>query len=334
VTAEAGRAAIRVSVVIPTYRRPELLRRCLDALTSQDFDARDYEVIVVDDEPSSATRETVEAYACRPEAADAPAIRYLARHPDRRGPAAARNLGWRSARGAVIAFTDDDCIPQNGWLRAGVSAIEHGADAVTGRLVVPRPDCPTDYERTIGQLEDSPFVTANCFYRREVLDRLGGFDERFTTAWREDSDLYFSAMESGFRTVRAPGAVVVHPVRAARWGVSIRDQWKSKFNALLYGKHPKLYREQIQRPPPLRYLGIVLALLVTLAGLGVRARRVAAIGGLAWVLQTLAFTRLRLRGTSRRPAHILEMLMTSMVIPPLSLYWRIRGAVQFRVWFL
>lgn len=325
---------IRISVVVPTYRRPDLLARCLDALSRQDLHPSEYEVIVVDDEPSARVRRVVEAHACAPRGVEGPRVRYRARHPDRRGPAAARNLGWRSARGEVIAFTDDDCIPEPGWLRAGLAAVERGADAVMGRLIVPRPDCPTDYERMIGRLEDAPFVTANCFYRRGVLERVGGFDERFTTAWREDSDLYFKTIEAGFHTVKAPGAVVTHPVRPVPWGVSIREQRKSRFNALLYRKHPRLYREQIQRRPPLRYLGIVLALITTLAGLGARSRQLAGAGALAWLLQTLAFARMRLRGTNRRPGHVLEMLATSAVIPPLSLYWRLRGALQFRVWFL
>ena len=88
-SADATPEAVRVSVVVPTYRRPELLARCLDALLRQDLDTDDYEVLVVDDEPSLAAREVVESYRCRPHTGETPALRYLARHPDRRGPAAA-----------------------------------------------------------------------------------------------------------------------------------------------------------------------------------------------------------------------------------------------------
>src|SRR4051794_39381252 len=97
---------ILVSVVVPTCRRPELLARCLAALVASDFDPSAFEVLVVDDATSGATREQVDQAA----ALARPAIRYLA-NAGTRGPAAARNVGWRAARGGIIAFTDDDCIP-------------------------------------------------------------------------------------------------------------------------------------------------------------------------------------------------------------------------------
>src|SRR5690606_9187186 len=144
----------RASVVVPTYRRPGMLARCLAALFTQGLDPSHFEVIVVDDEPAEATRRVVE-YAAhvlaterapapatgegagpRPESAG-PAVRYIANRGPR-GPAAARNLGWRAARGEIIAFTDDDCIPSAGWLRAGLAALEAGADGARGHIVVPR----------------------------------------------------------------------------------------------------------------------------------------------------------------------------------------------------
>src|SRR5690606_30571680 len=115
----------------------------------------------------------------------------------RHGPAAARNVGWRAARCEVVAFTDDDCIPDPGWLAAGTRAVEQGFAAATGRVVVPLPDAPTDYERDAAGLARAEFVTANCFCRRSVLEALGGFDERFSAAWREDSDLHFALLRAG-----------------------------------------------------------------------------------------------------------------------------------------
>ena len=159
------------------------------------------------------------------------------------------------------------------------------------------------------------------------------FDERFTMAWREDSDLYFTLLEGGGRFAYAADAVVIHPVRAAPWGVSLREQRKSRFNALLFRKHPRLYRERIQPGPPWRYYGTAGALVAAVA-LAVRGRRMAgAMAGAAWLLQTAAFCRRRLRGTARTPGHVAEMIVTSAVIPPLSVFWRLAGAVRYRVWF-
>lgn len=315
-----------VSVVVPTCRRPNLLERCLSALVTQSFPHAASEIIIVDDAPDAATRAVVERAA-----AGARPVRYLATS-GKRGPAAARNIGWRAAAGGLIAFTDDDCIPDRDWLLHGVRTCGTDVTGVQGRVVVPRPAVPTDYERTIAWLEDAEFVTANCFCRREALERLGGFDERFTAAWREDSDLYFSLLERGARLVYQPGAVVVHPVRVARWGVSIREQRKTMFNALLFKKHPDLYRKTIQSRPPWRYYAAVTALVVAL-GSALAGSLPFALAAGAWLGITGTFCRDRLRDTRRSPGHVLEMAVTSAVIPPVSLFWRLYGAVRYRVRF-
>src|SRR4051794_10076678 len=243
------------SVVVPSYRRPDLLDRCLGALAVQDFHPAACEIIVADDAGSEATRRQVDGWAGR----TAIAIRY-ATPAGAHGPAAARNAGWRAARGRFVAFTDDDCIPDPRWLAEGAAAFEGGAAAVAGRVVVPLPERPTDYERDAAGLEAAEFVTANCLVRRDALEAVGGFDERYAAAWREDSDLQFTLLERGFPIARAPRAVVVHPVRPAPWAVSLRQQRKSLFNALLYKKFPERYRRQIQPSPPWNYYTIVAAL--------------------------------------------------------------------------
>ena len=322
----------RISVVVPTYRRPDYLARCLDALLAQDLDPTAYEVIVADDARSEATRRQVRCWADRA-GTSGRTLRYLA-VTGAHGPAAARNAGWRTAHGAIVAFTDDDCIPRSCWLRAGLAAFDGGAAGLAGRVVVPSMRNPSDYEHNAALLETAEFVTANCFYRRDALEAVGGFDESFAAAWREDSDIFFTLLERGARLASAPDAIVVHPIRAAQWGVSVRQQRKSLYNALLYKKHPMLYRQRIQPAPPWHYYGIVGALLAALAGLlaGWWACVLAGVG--AWLLLTARFCLRRLRDTSHAPRHVAEMAVTSAVIPPLALFWRLRGALKFRVLFL
>ena len=322
-----------VSVVVPTYRRPELLDQCLAALVRQEFDPREFEVIVADDAASCETHEQVERWARRSRGEAGPAIRYVpvcGAH----GPAAARNRGWQAARGDIIAFTDDDCLPDAGWLASGLAAMKPGVDALSGRLVMPLDGVPTDYERNAAQLQDAGFVTANCFCRRDLLEALDGFDERFDKAWREDSDLQFRIEEAGGVIAFAADAVVVHPIRRAGWGISLRQQSKSQYNALLYKLHPQQYRQQIQRSAPWRYYAILAALAVGIGGI-LGGRRKLSLGGLiVWLGLTGRFCADRLAGTSRAPSHIVEMAVTSALIPPLSVFWRLRGAVRYRVWFL
>jgi cellulose synthase/poly-beta-1,6-N-acetylglucosamine synthase-like glycosyltransferase len=282
-----------VSVVVPTCGRPELLQRCLDALERQTLPRERYEVIVSED----ARRE---------------------------GPATARNRGWRQARAPIVAFTDDDTEPDADWLRLGLAAFAPGVDAACGRVVMPISTPPTDYERDAQGLERAEFVTANCFLRKSALERVGGFDERFRLAWREDSDLHFKLLRAGLRIVREPRALVVHPVRPAPWGVSIRQQKKVMFDALLFREHRDLYRARIRATPRWDYYLTVGTLL----------------GGLfypplflLWLFFTVKFFLQRIKGASRRPAHVAEMLVTSAVIPPLSVFWRLVGALRFRVPF-
>lgn len=323
---------VAVSVVVPTYLRPDLLDSCLGALVRQDFTASNFEIIVTDDAVSKQTRAQVGRWAARV-GPNGPCVRYLA-VTGAHGPAAARNAGWRAARGEIIAFTDDDCLPDPGWLTAGLAALDSHLSGVTGRVVVPVTEPPTDYERDAANLGRSWFVTANCFYRRSALESVGGFDERFEVAWREDSDLWFRLANRGHMLVAAPDAVVVHPVRQARWGSSLAQQRKSMYNALLYKKHPGLYRQYIQPAPPWRYYLILAALLGALTA-WIRGRRWAMRFSLfTWAALTLSFSARRLSDTSHSAGHVLEMLVTSALIPLLSVFWRLRGACKFRVWFL
>ncbi len=321
--------SVRASVVVPTYRRPDLLRRCLAALAAQDLDPAAYEVVVADDAAGPDTRALVEEQARRGPVR----LRYVP-VTGRHGPAAARNAGWRCAEGEVIAFTDDDCVPDPGWLSAGLDAFADGVSGVWGRIVMPLPPAPTDYEKNESGLESAECATANCFYRREALEAAGGFDERFTAAWREDSDLFFTLLEQGRTLVRAPKAVVVHPVRPAPWGVSLRQQRKSQFNALLYKKHPRLYRERIPAASPRHYYLILTVLLVALGCVVGGHPAWTVVPAAVWLVLTARFCARRLRGTSHAPGHVAEMVVTSALIPPLSVFWRLWGAVRFRVWFV
>ena len=318
--------AIKVSVVVPTYKRPDLLRRCLDALVAQDLDAADYEVIVADDAADLATRELVEALGAIPQ------IRYVAVQ-GAHGPAAARNRGWRAAVAPIIAFTDDDTVPTPQWLRTGIDSLTDEVAGLAGRIVVPLPETPTDFERNMAGLEQAEFATANCFYRRSALEAVGGFDERFTSPWREDADLFFTLTERGYRLATAPDAVVVHPLRPGSWAVSLRQQRQNIFDALLYKKHPELYRRRIPRSG-WRYYRIAAAMMAVAGAALAGAPLLALLGASAWAAMTSQFLLQRLAGTSRAPRHVAEMLLTSVLIPPVAIFWRLRGAVKYRVAFL
>ncbi|CAB3786950.1 glycosyltransferase [Paraburkholderia fynbosensis] len=324
-------ARMDVSVVVPTYRRPALLAACLRALCEQDYPADRYEIIVCDDGPDEATRACVARFAAA-QAARGLTVRYVP-VTGSQGPAGARNAGWQQARSPLIAFTDDDTLPDRHWLTAGVGALAPGVAAASGKIVVPLPDSPTDYEADASGLERAEFATANAFVARKFLVSTGGFDERFTSAWREDSDLQFTLMQAGGEIVRATDAVVVHPVRPAHWGVSIAQQKKSQFDALLYKKHPHLFRTRIRATPPLLYYAILCAALTALFAVPAGHMTIALTALIVWLALTGYFSVMRLHGRDRSWRHVAEMAWTSVPIPFLSIYWRLYGAFRFKVFF-
>jgi GT2 family glycosyltransferase len=329
--AAAGRPF--VTVVVPTCGRPQLLSRCLAGLVEQRFDPSGFEIIVVDDTPNYKTREVVIDWA-EHTACGGPAIKYIASQGPH-GPAAARNQGWHAARGSIIAFTDDDTVAQTDWLENGLRAFRRGdVEAAWGRIVMPLDHAPTDYELDAKNLERAEFVTANCFCLKTVLERLDGFDERFRFAWREDADLYFRLLGINANVAHVPEAVVVHPIRPAGWGVSLRQQRKILFDALLFKKHPELYRQKIRSTPRWDYYITVLALLACVSATVLDAPAIAAAAAGVWCVLTVRFCVMRLRPTVKTPAHVGEMIITSALIPPFAVFWRIVGAFRFRVRFV
>jgi GT2 family glycosyltransferase len=320
----------RISVIVPTYRRAQLLARCLAALAAQTLAPADYEIIVVHDGRGPEQVRRVAAQAWRLCAAR---VRYF-ELPRRRGPAAARNFGWLRAHSEIVAFTDDDTVPDRAWLENSLAAFTANVDAGWGRLVMPLGTTPTDYELDAAALATAPFVTANCFCRRRVLEQLGGFDERFERAWREDSDLHFRLLESGARVARFDDALVVHPIRPAPWGVSLLQQKKIQFDALLYKKHRELYRRLVRKHARWDYYATVAALGTCAAAALSGMPSVALAAGGVWAALTARLCAARLARSAKTPSHVAEMLVTSIGIPLAAVFWRARGAIRFRVLFL
>ncbi len=202
----------RCSVVVPTHRRPGQLVACLEALSRADYSRERFEVIVVDDGGG------LEADGLRQRFRGALELR-LARQP-RLGPAAARNVGARMARGELLVFTDDDCIPDPGWL--GTLArryLEQPNDAVGGHTANALRSNPystasqliidAGYAHYNGAVSGARFLTSNnlAVPRRAFL-AVGGFDPSLWTS--EDRDLCERWTNSGRRMAYEPRAVVAH----------------------------------------------------------------------------------------------------------------------------
>ncbi|MCP9947471.1 glycosyltransferase [Actinomadura madurae] len=158
-----------ITVVIPTLGR-ESLRLTLHALLAAPGDGAGpapREIIVVDDRPAPGAPLPLPPSA-------GPEIRVI--RSGGRGPAAARNAGWRAATTPWVAFLDDDVVPEPGWparLAADLAALPPEAAGSQGRVTVPLPDDrpPTDWERNTAGLADADWITADMAYRHRVLAR-------------------------------------------------------------------------------------------------------------------------------------------------------------------
>jgi glycosyltransferase involved in cell wall biosynthesis len=288
-----------VSVVVSTFNRPARLARLLSSLRDQDLAADEFEVVVVDNGSDGATAEVIAHEAARPGLQ----LRRV-RHEVTLGPAGGRNSGWRLARAPLVAFTDDDCAADRGWLTAGLRAHARHPGAVIQGITRPDPreledDGPLSRTVRVDSLGPQ-YEACNIFYPRELLEALGGFDERFgTLPAGEDTNLAWRAIERGASTVLAGEALVFHSVErvgiagmlrfAGRWGAATR----------LFAEHPRtrsmLYRQLfwnvwhyllwrsllgLLAPPPLRRLILARHLLEL-------RRRARAEGGAAWLIPFL-----------------------------------------------
>lgn len=318
-----------VSVVLPTCGRVDLLDRCLDAIMRQTLDGRRFEVIVVDDIPRHNTRQLVAVW--RASAGErGPDLKYLPTN-GAQGPAAVRNLGWHSARAPIVAFTEDDTVPSPSWLKHGLNAFTDNVDAVTGRVEVPPTGALTGYQRDTRRLGHAEFSTVNCFCRRSILEKVGGFDERFHAGWPDD--FHFRLIKIHATIARTQHAVVVHPARAVAWGASVWQLRHLAFDALLFKTHPQLYRQKIRATPAWGHYATVAALATCLVGIGAGSTAIALLSAATWTVMTALLCGKRLRGTSRSPSHVTEMIVTSALIPPVAVFWRLAGAIRFRVRF-
>jgi hypothetical protein len=305
-----------VDVVVPTTGRPSLAR-LLAALAAGSGPLPE-RVVLVDDRPG-ARRVLVADGDVPGRLAD----RLVVVLAGGCGPAAARNAGWRAGLAPWVAFLDDDVLPTAGWL-AGLARdldVEPDVWGSQGTLRVPLPTGrrPTDWERQVAGLADARWATADMAYRRDALERVGGFDERFRRAYREDADLAIRMRRAGGRLVRGT-RVSLHPVAPAPALVSLRRQAGNRDDVRMWRLHGPGWRQAAGAPPgraPRHAVTTGLLLLAAVALLGGR-RRVGAAAGLAWAGATAEFALARVRPGPRTAHEVGVMAATSVAIPPLA----------------
>ena len=254
-----------------------------------------------------------------------------------RGPAAARNLGWRAGESPWVVFLDDDVVPAPGWAQAlgeDVAARDARVAAVAGTVRVPRSDDgpPTDWERQVLALERARWVTADMAVRREVLERLGGFDERFPRPYREDADLGLRIAEGGW-SIAQGGRVTLHPIgRAGPW-VSVRRQVGNRDDALMRRLHGADWRRRTGAGAGrLRaHAAVVAAALGGAVAAIARRRAPAAVLGLGATAGIAEFAWRRIEPGPRDAREVATMAVTSAAIPFAAVWHRTAATLRLLV---
>jgi HAD superfamily hydrolase (TIGR01662 family) len=309
-----------VTIVIPTTGRPSL-ERLLESIAADRGDW-DGAVIAVDDRrrrPAPVTR--------RPWVTVVPG--------PARGPAAARNAGWRAAATEWVAFLDDDVVLPRGWFGDLFADLSEAGDAAgtQGFVRVPLPDDrrPTDWERNVAGLETAPYATADIAYRRAALAAVGGFDERFRRAYREDSDLAVRLLRTGARIERGRRHAL-HPVGPARWTKSVTAQSGNADDVRMAALHGRRWRMLAQAPAGRhrRHAAVTAAAVLAAAATLLRRRRLGAAAAAGWLIGTAELAWARISPGPRTRSEVAAMLATSAAIPPAATAQRLRGVVESR----
>jgi GT2 family glycosyltransferase len=238
----------QISVVMATHERPQRLARALAALRTQSISADAYEVVVVDDGSGPDTTGVLRQHQA---GGDGPALTVLRQDPAR-GPAAARNLGWATARAPLVAFTDDDCEATPGWLEALIEISAAHPGAIVQGPTTANPDERDGYGPFSHTLENDTlgrgYETANILYPRALLEQLGGFDAEAFSHAGEDTDLAWRALGRGASAAWAPDALMYHAVTHLGPRGKLRAALRWENAMLAYKRHEGLRRT--------RYFGV------------------------------------------------------------------------------
>ena len=285
-----------VSVVIPTFARPKILRACLQGIANLQFDRTQLEVIVVDDGSPERVPEVIAEFRDRLQ------VRLLTQR--RAGPGAARNAGVGIAAGRYLAFIDDDCVPAPDWLT--ILADELARDdrrllggridnALTGNPFSDASDRIGRfvYQYYLGESAKERFFTANNMaLSAERFRAIGGFDTTIPSATAEDKEFCDRWQAGGLELAHVPRAVVhhAHQLGFARFlrqhfnygrgilsfrltrrqrtprGTILPESWRF-YRDLLTSP----LREPNQRPAWRAFALVAVAQLATLAGAGRQA---------------------------------------------------------------
>ena len=221
----------KISVVVPAYNRQELLKKTIEALGGQSIPKNIFEVLIVHGSDTEVGK------LCRNAAENAP--NFSCFYCGSESPSKKRNIGIRNARGAIVAFTDDDCIPDRGWLEEIIGVFEKNPGIAGVEGITYTEGKRELYSNAPVNLKGGLFPTCNLSFRKGILEKIGGFDESYRF-YREDTDIAFRAMDFG-EIIFCGKARVFHPQRKVGLMRPIETLGLLKEDVRLFRKLPEKY---------------------------------------------------------------------------------------------
>jgi len=235
-----------ISIIVPAYNCEHTIESCINALLQQDYPKDQYEIIIVDNNSKDNSAKLIKKYP----------VTYLMQDQIQTSYAS-RNCGLEKAKGDIIAFTDSDCTPMKSWLNKAIKGFsEDHIGCVAGEI---QANASKNYieefiasKNTLAQsiTMNSPFLpfpqTANAFYRRDVFDQIGLFEEKWATggdgelAWRMQ-------LNTKYKIKYIPESLVLHSHRSTlksmfaqkvKWGIARTNRY-SKYKEYLKGRRLK-----------------------------------------------------------------------------------------------
>lgn len=224
----------RISVVVPAHYRPVLLAKTLKALLQQQYPKEAYEILVVGcskDKSLNAVENEFSGSGVR-------FFRIESTFVDKK-----RNFGIKNSKNEIIAFTDDDCLPEKNWLQAISNAFEKNPN-IAGVEGLTWNDSKKLYSHAPENQTGNRFLACNYAFKKQVLEAAEGFDESYHLNYREDTDLAFKILKKGHRIVFARNAKVYHPPIKQVLNAPLKELKGVRSDVLLFKKFPDLYRER------------------------------------------------------------------------------------------
>ena len=335
-TPESNTNANIFSIVIPAYNSVKLLSRCLEALEKQSAPKAEFEVTVADDGSTDETLEMLSQFKAQTE------LNLQWTSIPNSGPGNARNAGVAKSAGSWIGFIDADVIPDPDWVKNAIQLIQQKPDAgaFEGRTEVTQRNLATPFTHQTENTDGGRYPTCNFLVRRN----LANFHPAYLIPFREDTDLAFSILASGYSIIFAPELIVEHPPLSSSYSRPLVLARRYYYDGLLARRFPSRYQLELDahqifglKIPHLKrklYAIFVLSQIVFLAALLFGSSASSMLLPLSAYLAGLCLTA----GASLRYANLMDLSLQDWlvfvsqlhVLPWVMGYSLLRGWFDFR----